>query len=92
MSALLATPAIADVTFTSQVTGKAGESQSITYIKGLKMRTDLTLPGTPTTTIIDLETQRFIGEPQEKGSHSLRHGASRQDLDKSMKTGASRRR
>ena len=46
--------------------GKAAESQSITYIKGLKMRTDSTLGDTPTTTIIDLEAQKFISINHKK--------------------------
>ncbi len=72
---LLATPAFADVTVTAQVSGKgigkAAESQSITYIKGLKMRTDSTLGDTPTSTIIDIEAQKFISINHKKKEASV---------------------
>ena len=89
---LLAAPALADVTVTSQVTGKglgkAAESQSIVYIKGLKMRTDSTLGDSPTTTIIDIEAQKFISINHKKKEASVIDMAQfRQDLDKSMKGG-----
>ena len=89
---LLATPAIADVTMTSQVTGKgigkAAESQSIVYIKGLKMRNDSTLGDTPTTMIIDIETQKFISINHKKKEAQVFDMAQfRQDMDKTMKAG-----
>jgi hypothetical protein len=89
---LLATPAIADVTVTSQVAGKglgkAAESQSIVYIKGLKMRTDSTLGDTPTTTIIDVEAQKFISINHKKKEVQVFDMAQfRQDMDKTMKGG-----
>lgn len=83
---VLATPAIADVTVTTQVAGKGGESQSITYIKGLKMRSDSSMLGTPTTTITDIETQKFISINHKKKEVTVYDMAQfRQDLDKSMK-------
>ena len=87
-----ATPAIADVTMTSQVTGKgigkAAESQSIVYIKGLKMRNDSTLGDTPTTMIIDIETQKFISINHKKKEAQVFDMAQfRQDMDKTMKGG-----
>jgi hypothetical protein len=59
---LAAAPAWADVTVTAQVTGrgKAAPSEAVTYIKGLKMRSDSTLGDQPTSTIMDLEAQKFI--------------------------------
>ena len=85
---LMATPAIADVTVTSQVAGKAGESQSITYIKGLKMRSDSSMLGTPTTTITDIEAQKFISINHKKKEVTIYDMAQfRQELDKSMKAG-----
>ena len=64
VAALMAVPAWADVTVTAQLTGKgigkAAEAQSITYIKGLRQRTDAVHGGSPTSTIIDLEAQKFI--------------------------------
>lgn len=92
VAGLLATPALADVTLTSQVSGKglakAAETQSITYIKGLKMRTDSTLGDAPTTTIIDIETQKFISINHKKKEASVLDMAQfRQELDKAMKGG-----
>ena len=85
---LLATPVIADVTVTSQVAGKGGESQSITYIKGLKMRSDSSMLGTPTTTIIDIETQKFISINHKKKEVTVYDMAQfRQELDKNIKAG-----
>lgn len=83
---VLATPAMADVTVTAQVAGKGGESQSITYIKGLKMRTDSSVLGTPTTTIIDIEAQKFISVNHKKKEAVVYNLAKfREDLDKSLK-------
>jgi len=89
---LVATPAFADVTVTAQVTGKglgkAAESQSITYIKGLKMRTDSTLGDSPTSTIIDIEAQKFVSINHRKKEASIIDMTQlRQDLDKSVKAG-----
>src|SRR5688500_1760784 len=88
---LLATPARADVTVTAQGTGKglgqAAESQSVTYIKGLKVRTDSTLGDTPTTTIIDIEAQKFISINHKRKEASVVAMAQfRQDLDKAIKS------
>ena len=88
---LLATPARADVTVTAQVTGKglgkAAESQSVTYIKGLKMRSDSTIGDTPTTTIIDIDAQKFISINHKKKEASVLAMAQfRQDLDKAVKS------
>ena len=53
------------------------------------MRTDSTLLGTPTTTIIDIEAQKFISVNHKKKEVTVYDMAQfRQDLDKSMKTGA----
>jgi hypothetical protein len=92
VAGLLATPAFADVTVTSQVTGKglgkAAESQSIVYIKGLKMRTDSTLGDTPMTMIIDIETQKFISiNHKKKEAQVFGMAEFRQDMDKTMKGG-----
>jgi hypothetical protein len=56
----ISSPALADVTVTSHVTGKTGSGESISYVKGLKMRSDSTLGTTQTSAIIDIETQKFI--------------------------------
>jgi hypothetical protein len=87
---LLASPAFADVTMTSQVTGKGlgkmAEAQSISYIKGMKMRTDSVLGGNPTTTIIDLEGQKFISINHKKKEALVYDMAKfRQDMDQVVK-------
>ena len=92
VAGLFATPAVADVTLTAQVTGKgigkAAESQSITYIKGLKMRTDSTLGDTPMTMIVDVETQKFISiNHKKKEAQVIGMAEFRQDMDKTMKGG-----
>ena len=67
---LAAPPVWADVTVTAQVTGKglgkAAESQAVTYIKGLKMRSDSTMGDGPVSTIMDLENQKFISINHKK--------------------------
>ena len=63
---LLASPAVADVTLKSTVTGKMVQGDSTAYIKGLKMRTDSTVGGSPTSIIIDLEAQKFISINHKK--------------------------
>lgn len=85
---VMATPALADVTVTSQVAGKGGESQAVTYIKGLKMRSDSSVLGTPTTTIIDIEAQKFISINHKKKEVTIYDMAQfRQELDKGVKAG-----
>ncbi len=95
LAGLLAAPASADVTITSQVSGKgmgkAVESQSITYIQGLKMRTDSTLGDTPTTTIIDLDAQKFISLNHKKKEAQVYNMAEfRQTMDKAVNTSAAK--
>jgi hypothetical protein len=90
IAGLMAVPASADVTVTAQLTGKgigkAAEAQSITYIKGFKQRTDSVLGGSPTTTIIDLDAQKFISINHKKKEALVYDMAKfRQDLDKMVK-------
>jgi hypothetical protein len=86
---LLATPAIADVTVTAQVAAKGGETESITYIKGLKMRSDSSVLGTPTTTIVDVEAQKFISINHKKKEVVVYDLAKfREDLGKSVNSAA----
>jgi len=83
---LLATPAIADVTMKSTVTGGKMSGESTSYIKGLKMRTDSTVGGTPSSIIIDLEAQKFISLNHKKKEAVVNDMAKfRQDLDKMVK-------
>jgi hypothetical protein len=59
----LAAPTSADVTVKQTTTGKGmgigGTSQGTTYIKGMKMRTEMTLDNTVRTTIFDVENQKM---------------------------------
>lgn len=59
----LAVPAFADVTVKSSVTGKgmgmSGTMPSITYIKGNKMRNEITMGDTTRVSIFDLESQKM---------------------------------
>lgn len=63
VSLAIATPAFADVTVKATVAGKGmgmqGNSQSVTYIKGSKMRNEMTMGDTTRVTIFDLDTQKM---------------------------------
>jgi hypothetical protein len=90
---LLATPAFADVTLKSTMTGKGfgkmADGESVSYISGLKMRTDSVFGGSPTSIIIDLEAQKFISINHKKKEVVVHDMAQfREDLNKTMKTGA----
>lgn len=87
---LLATPAFADVTLKSTMSGKGAgklaEGESTSYIKGLKMRTDSTTGGSPTSIIIDIDAQKFISINHKKKEAQVYDMAKfRQDLDKTIK-------
>lgn len=89
----MASPALADVTVTSQVTGKGiakgGAGQSVTYIKGLKMRADTTSGNDAMSTIMDLDGQKFISLDHKKKEALVFDMAEfRQIVDKGMKGGA----
>jgi hypothetical protein len=93
--ALLATPAFADVTLNSTMTGKGfgkmADGESVSYISGLKMRTDSTFGGSPTSIIIDLDAQKFISINHKKKEAQVYDMAKfRQDLDKTLKQGETR--
>jgi hypothetical protein len=92
MVGLLATPAFADVTLTSTMAGKGfgkmADGQSVSFIKGMKMRTDSSFGGTPTSVIIDLDAQRFISLNHKKKEAQVYDMARfRQELDKAIKQG-----
>jgi hypothetical protein len=89
---LLATPAFADVTLKSTMTGKGfgkmADGESVSYISGLKMRTDSVFGGSPTSIIIDLEAQKFISMNHKKKEALVYDMAQfRQELDKTLKQG-----
>jgi hypothetical protein len=68
--AVLTAPVAADLTLTSQVTGeglaKTATGQTVTYVKGLKMRNDSNAGGRSTSTLIDIEGQRMISLHHDK--------------------------
>jgi hypothetical protein len=57
---VIPSPALADVTITSQITGKAGTGESVMYVKGVKMRSESTRGTARTASIFDIENQKFI--------------------------------
>lgn len=61
--AALATPSFADITVKSTVAGKGsvmnGETTSVTYIKGGKMRNDTTIGDTLRSSVFDLDAQKM---------------------------------
>ena len=89
---LAALPAFADVTITAKVTGKGlgklAEAESVTYIKGLRMRSDSTMGDKPMSTIIDVEGQKFISiDHQKKEAQVFEMAQFRENMDKAMKGG-----
>lgn len=92
LAACLATPAFADVTVTSQVAGKGAAQmaagQTITYIKGLKMRADSTVAGRNTSVILDVENQKMITLDHAKKQAQVHSMADlRKNMDQAMKAG-----
>jgi hypothetical protein len=86
----VASPAFADVTITSQVTGKmgGGSTQSVTYVKGGKMRTDSTRMGSPMSIIIDVDNQKFISLNHAKKEATVFEMAQfRETVEKGLKGG-----
>jgi hypothetical protein len=64
-----------------------GNAESVEHIKGLKMRSDMSLGGTPMTTIIDLENQKFTSINHKKKEAVVYDMAKfRQELDKTVKS------
>jgi hypothetical protein len=71
VGALLAgAPASADLTITQSVAGKIGpvsaDGDSVTYLKGTRMRTDSKVSNRDVSTIIDLEKRQFVSLNHEK--------------------------
>lgn len=66
----VAAPAWADVTIVQTTSGKGGpmglSGESVTYLKGHRMRTDMTVRGKKLSTIIDLEKRQFISLETDK--------------------------
>ena len=71
LAAGVAPCAHADVTVRQSVNskglGQSGDATSVTYIKGMKMRTDTTIGGTTRTTIFDVDAQKmYIFDSKKK--------------------------
>lgn len=70
LAVLAAAPASADLTLTSSTAGKGlgmrGDAEGVTYIKGHRMRSDVTLRGENLSTIIDLDEQKFYSVNHKK--------------------------
>lgn len=85
----LAAPAYADVTVKANVAGKGmgmqGNTQTVTYIKGSKMRTEMTNGDTTRVSIFDLDAQKmysFDTKKKEADSYDIQRMAS--DMQKSV--------
>lgn len=86
-SVCIAAPAFADVTITSKVSGKGvaqvADGQTVTYIKGLKMRVDSTTGGNRTSVVFDLEGQKMLAiDHGRKQVETVAMDKLRQDLEK----------
>ena len=70
VACVLAAPAVADVTITQTMDGKAlglsGQAVGTTYIKGNKMRSDAVLGNRTHTTIFDLDAQKMYAFDSRK--------------------------
>ena len=70
VACVLAAPAVADVTITQTMDGKAlglsGQAAGTTYIKGNKMRSDAVLGNRTHTTIFDLDAQKMYAFDSRK--------------------------
>ena len=87
--ASLASPAFADVTIKSTVAGKGmgmqGNTQTVTYIKGGKMRTEMTTGDTTRVSIFDLDAQKmysFDTKKKEADSYDIQKMAA--DMQKNV--------
>jgi hypothetical protein len=92
LGALCASPAFADVTVKSTVAGKGmatgGNSQSVTYIKGSKMRTEITTGDTTRISIFDLDAQKmytFDSKKKEADVYDIQKMAA--DMQKNVQVG-----
>lgn len=88
----LAAAALGDVTIKQTTTGKglgmAASGSTTTYIKGMKMRSDVDLKGTVMTTIFDVEAQKMIVfDSKKKNADVWDMQAFGAELQKSVATG-----
>lgn len=88
----LAVPMTADVTIRQTMNGKAiglaGEGTATTYIKGMKMRSDVEMRGTVMTSIFDVENQKlYMFDSKKKSADVWDMQAFSAELAKSVEAG-----
>jgi hypothetical protein len=88
----LAVPVFGDVTIKQVTSGKgmgmAAAGATTTYIKGMKMRTEVEARGTVMTTIFDVENQKmYVFDSKKKSADVWDMQAFSQELAKSVETG-----
>jgi hypothetical protein len=88
----LAVPAFADVTLKQTISGKgmgmASGGSTVTYIKGMKMRSDLVTGDTTRTTIFDVESQKmYIFDNKKKEADVWDMAAFNAEISKSVEMG-----
>ena len=88
----LAVPLLGDVTIKQTTTGKgmgvAAAGATTTYIKGMKMRSEVEARGTVMTTIFDVENQKmYIFDSKKKSADVWDMQAFSQEMAKSVQTG-----
>jgi hypothetical protein len=89
LAAALAAPARADVTIHSTATGKglgmSGTTKSVTYIKGLKMRTEATSGDKGAVTIFDVDAQKmYVVNDKKKEVDVWDMGAFSQEISQAV--------
>jgi hypothetical protein len=92
LALLLATPVAADVTVKQQISGKgmmtAASGVTTTYVKGLKMRSDVESRGSVLTTIFDVENQKlYTFDSKKKSADVWDMQAFSQELAKNVEVG-----
>ena len=89
---VLTLPLFGDVTIKQTTSGKglgvAAAGSSTTYIKGMKMRSDVEMRGTVMTTIFDVDSQKmYVFDSKKKSADVWDMQAFAQELSKSVETG-----
>lgn len=89
---VLATPAAADVTLRQVVKGKglglSGQTTGVTYIRGLRMRSDVKIRDRVQTTIFDLEAQKmYVFDSRKKEAEVWDIAAFSTELSKTLDSG-----
>lgn len=89
LAILISAPVQADVTIKATSTGKglgmSGTTSAVTYIKGLKMRSEATSGKTNTATIFDVDAQKmYVLDPKKKEADVWDMGAFTQEMSKSV--------